>query len=204
MALAHGARVVTGPEAALADHPVLDHVAVLVADHAHVVVTVDAGRIERARQRLPHVHVGDGRQSPRGTGTCWRCPANARRGAPAWLSPMTGSFSTPGLGQAEVDVLAVPVALGEAEEVRPVVHAVVRDEQVRHRRRVVPGRPRNESGRRLRRAVTVEPLVRPREQVVAARARRPIAGRARDLGVDPGGRSDRVVPDRRQRRSVRS
>ena len=172
--------------------------AVLVADHAHVEVAVDTGWVEGAGKRLPHVHVGDGRQTlghrvhvgvvPHASGRAGLAVANDR------------VVLAPGLGEAEVDVLGVPIALGEAEEVRPVVHAVVRDEQVRHRRRVVPGRAR---GSRRRLAVTEVPVVRPREHVVAARARRPVAGRARDLGVDPGSRGDRVVPDRRQGRRVR-
>ena len=61
--LAHRAGLEPGePGVRPADHPVRDRVRVLVPDHAHVEVAIDAGRVEVAGDRLPQVHVRVGRQ----------------------------------------------------------------------------------------------------------------------------------------------
>ena len=59
--------------------------------------------------------------------------------APAWALPISGSPL--GAAAAEVVDLQVVVLLGEAQVVGVVVHPVVRDEQVRHRRRRCRCRP---------------------------------------------------------------
>ena len=209
--LAHRARVVAGAAVALADHAVLDHVAVLVADHARVEVAVDAGRVERAGDRLPQVHVRDRRTSRRAASTCSRCCAPPRRrpggaaAAPACELPRTGVVLAVRLGQPEVRGLRVPVVLGEAERVRPVVHPVVLDEQVRRGRRDVEALAGHEGGaeRRARVAVGRAPGVRPREAVVA-RPRWP-AGTASAPGWLPSVHDSALralLPTRRVRRRV--
>ena len=82
--LFHPAGVVALARAdALADHAVLDRVAVLVADHGHVVVAVDARGVERAGERLPEEHVRL-RPAARAVGrrsTCSRCRGEPVMGA---------------------------------------------------------------------------------------------------------------------------
>ena len=63
-ALAHGLRLVAGQAGArAAHHAVGDRVAVLVADHRHVVVAVHARGVEAGGDRLPEVHVRDRQQA---------------------------------------------------------------------------------------------------------------------------------------------
>ena len=72
---------------------------VLVADHRHVVVAVDAGRVERARDRLPEVHVG-GRRDAVGRRDLVGVVARREAGGPptippAWALPCSGSLLRP-------------------------------------------------------------------------------------------------------------
>ena len=108
----------------------------------------------------------------------------------------------------EVVELRVEVRLGEAEEVREVVHPVVAGEQVRDGRQDVVA-----AGHEHRRvALARVPRVRPRIGVVAVGVVRLLAGSARpeaaeQLAVVPGVHPrrclERVVADRRERRLVR-
>ena len=86
---------------------------------------------------------------------------------PACALPCSGSPCSAAL--AEVERLGVERRLGEAEDVRPVVHAVVHRVQVRARRVDVVQLRRRERGRVAARR---EPLVRPRVDVVARGRRR--------------------------------
>src|SRR6266545_584185 len=159
--LAHGPGLrPSQPDVRPTDHAVADGVGVLVADHRHVVVTVDARRVEGGGDRLPQVHVGDrGDAVRRGdlvgvvAGGEVRRPADDAAGLRVALLGV-------GLGAAEPEVglLQVEGLLGEAEEVRPVVHAVVHREQVRDRGvEVVALR----AGVHVRAAALLEPLVGP-------------------------------------------
>ena len=210
MGLAHRAGVMADARSALADHPVLDHVAVLVADQRQVVVAVGARSVVHALLRLPEVHVRDRRGAvdrrshvgvvPRAEGERLRCrDRRARLGVAGHRIVLAEGF-----GQPEVVLLRVPVLLGEAQVVRPVVHPVVAHEQVRDRRRDVERDARDEGrpGRVAGVAVTGPPRVRPRERVVPGRRHRPELERRRRGLVRPRLRGHRVVPDRRERRRV--
>jgi hypothetical protein len=99
VALAHRAGVMADARSTLADHPVLDHVAVLVADQRQVVVAVGARAVEQGPccgcQR--YMFVTDEEPSIAvAMLALFRAPrANAcgvAIAAPAWASPVTGSF----------------------------------------------------------------------------------------------------------------
>ena len=116
---------------------------------------------------------------------------------PAWAFPCSGSLL--GAAAPEVVLLQVPGRLGEAELVRPVVHPVVHREQVRGRRVDVVALRRGERGRV---AALLEPLVRPRERVVARR-RLGVVGAllGRVVGVPLLGGVRVVAPVRERRRA---
>ena len=108
----------------------------------------------------------------------------------------------------EVRVLGVPPALGEAQEVRPVVHAVVHDEQVRDGGRDVVRDTRSREvrrgapGRSGRNGLLLVPVVRPLVHVLPRGADRLVRERAgrergrprlRGLGVVARGREGRSL-----------
>ena len=131
------------------DHAVRDHVRVLVCDHGHVVVAVDAWSVEARRNRLPEEHV---RHRHEAVVRCELVRVVARRehGRPAddaaGLS-VSVLRVVPQPTAAEVVHLRVEGRLREAEVVRPVVHAVVHRVQVCARRIDVVQLQRRERGR---------------------------------------------------------
>src|SRR4029453_16837678 len=144
-------------------------VGVLVADHRHVVVAVHARRVEGAGDRLPQVHVGD-RGAPVGRRVVLGVVTGGEVGRPAddpagLRVALLGVVL--GAAQPEVGLLQVEGLLGEAEVIRPVVHAVVHREQVRDGGvEVVALR----AGVHRRVAALLEPLVGPRVDVAAVGA----------------------------------
>ncbi len=139
--LAHRAGGVALPGAdALADHAVLDQVAVLVAEDREVVGAVHARRVERAGQGLPEELVRRRVLRRQRRCSCSRCRGcrsrhrtarfrSARRCRAGCERRASRRRRRVDRRDAVVVLLRVPVALVEAEVVRPVVHDVVADEQ---------------------------------------------------------------------------
>ena len=154
------------------DHPVGDRVRVLVPDHGHVVVAVDARRVRRAGLRLPEEHVRGRRQAVARRALVGVVPAAAQR---VGLRPALLGVAAEAVA-GDVDLLQVPGRLGEAEQRGEVVHPVVHGEQVRGRRVRVVALRRGERGRV---AAGDVPLVGERVLVVVAVRPRGRVGRRR-------------------------
>ena len=121
--------------------------------------------------------------------------------APAWTLPISGSLARVGVRvAAEVVLLEVVVALGEAEAVAVVVHPVVRDEQVRDREVDVVA-ARAQLGRV---ALGVVPGVGERVEVLPRRGERRLRGAARGQRADPGLTVARVVAAAGEGRRLRA
>ena len=113
-----------------------DRVGVLVADDAHVEPAVGARGVERAGDRLEQVLVGDARNAVLERDLVGVVATQVRRltaGERAGLHVADLGVAVDA-SAADVVELEVVVPLGEAEGVGVVVHPVVGDEQVRHRR----------------------------------------------------------------------
>ena len=186
--LAHRAALLGGDAlVGAADHAVGDRVGVLVADDAHVERAVGARGVERAGDRLEEVLVGDAGDAVLQGDLVGVVPTEVRRGAAGQRAGLdvadlrvvrAGRVGVP----AQVVLLEVVVALGEAEPVAVVVHPVVRHEEVGGREVDVVA-----TGAQLGRvALRVVPGVRERVEVLPGGGERRLRGAAGGQRVAPG------------------